>query len=105
MGRWMEAINKERKVVLETTPYFLLDCSKYLPKRIRKEFPILLDLDIHSDKWIDELQILNLDTVKDLNQELSRVRRILNLEEFIPKIDSKKNIISLDNKRVRTERY
>lgn len=90
MGKWMEALNEQGEVVIETVPYFLIYCSKHLPKQIKNEFPTLLSLDSKSTKWIDELQILSVNSSVTLNHELSRVRRILNFEEFIPKVDSKK---------------
>lgn len=71
-------------------PNFLIYCSRYLPKQIRNGFPILLDLELLSDKWIDELQVFKPDRIIELCGELSRVYRIINLEEFIPGVDAKK---------------
>ena len=90
MGRWMESINEEKKVVYEMAPNFLIYCSGQLPKHIRKEFPILLSLELLSDDWVDELQVFKSDKIIELCKELSRVYRIINHEEFVPGLDTKK---------------
>lgn len=90
MGRRMESINKNEVVVLKMAPNFLINCSRHLPKQIRNEFPILMDLELSSDKWIDELQIFEPDKISDLNNEISRVYRIINLKEYIPGVNAKK---------------
>ncbi|WP_343913792.1 hypothetical protein [Aquimarina litoralis] len=90
MGRWMEALNKKKEIVFEMAPNFLIYCSRHLPKNIKNEFPILLNLDLHSDKWIDELQTFQSDKIYELKKEIERVRRILNREEFVPNVNSEK---------------
>ncbi|AXT63057.1 hypothetical protein D1816_22825 [Aquimarina sp. AD10] len=90
MGRWMRALNKKEEVVSEMAPNFLIYCSRHLPKNIRDEFPILLNLDLNSDKWTDELQSYKQDKISVLKNEIEKVRRILNKEEFSPKVDSEK---------------
>ncbi|WP_074405780.1 hypothetical protein [Aquimarina megaterium] len=90
MGRWMEALNKKEEVVFEVAPNFLIYCSRHLPKDIRNEFPILLNLDLNSNKWIDELQTFKTDKISELKNEIERVRRILNKEEFTPNLNTEK---------------
>ncbi|WP_025663485.1 hypothetical protein [Aquimarina megaterium] len=90
MGRWMEALNKKEEVVFEMAPNFLIYCSKHLPKNIRNEFPILLNLDLNSNDWIDELQTFKSDRISELKNEIERVRRILNNEEFTLNLNREK---------------
>ncbi len=86
----MRALNKKEEVISEMAPNFLIYCSRHLPKHIIDEFPILLSLDLNSDKWIDELQTYEHDKISELRNEIERVRRILNKEEFVTKVDSEK---------------
>ncbi|WP_132065906.1 hypothetical protein [Aquimarina spinulae] len=86
----MEALNKKEEVVFEVAPNFLIYCSRHLPKDIRNEFPILLNLDLNSNKWIDELQTFKTDKISELKNEIERVRRILNKEEFTPNLNTEK---------------
>jgi len=90
MGRWMEALNKKEEVVFEMAPNFLIYCSRHLPKNIRNEFPTLLNLDLNSDNWLDELQTFKLDKISKLKNEIERVRRILNKQEFPPNVSAEK---------------
>ena len=86
----MQSVNNKNEVILEMTPNFLIYCSRHLPKNIRNEFPILLNLDLNSDKWIDELQTLNSDKISVMENEIERIYRIINKLEFIPNVESEK---------------
>ena len=86
----MEVLNKEKEVIIEMAPNFLLYCLRHIPKKIRNEFPILMDLEFTSKKWIDELQVFQPSKITELNKELLRLYRIVNMEEFIPEIEASK---------------
>ena len=86
----MQSVNNKNEVILEMTPNFLIYCSRHLPKNIRNEFPILLNLELNSDKWIDELQTLNSEKISEMENEIERIYRIINKLEFIPNVESEK---------------
>lgn len=90
MGRWMESRDLEGKIVDEIAPNPLIYCSKYLPKSLGQEFPIISRLDLLSENWIDEMQELKSDEISSLYSELRRLRRISQLKEFISGLDNKK---------------
>lgn len=90
MGRWMEALNNDGYVIDEIAPYSIIYCSRYLPKKILDEFPIITGLDLHSEKWIDEIQVFKSDEISELYSEFRRIRRLAKMEEFIPGLDNKK---------------
>jgi hypothetical protein len=92
MGRWMKSVNSQNEVILEMAPNFLIYCSKHLPKNIRNEFPILLDLELHSDKWTDELQTFKSEKISEMKNEIERVYKILNRVEFIPNVNTEKTL-------------
>ena len=90
MGRWMESLNEDRNVIDEIAPYSIIHCSRYLPKKIRSEFPILTGLDLHSEKWIDEVQNFKSNEIPELYSEFNRIRKLVKMKEFIPGLDNKK---------------
>ncbi|KAA1245789.1 hypothetical protein [Aquimarina sp. RZ0] len=90
MARWMEALNKKEGVMFEMAPNFLIYCSRHLPKNLKNEFPILFNLDLNSDNWIDELQTFKSDKISGLKNEIEQVQRILNKEESTPNVNTEK---------------
>ncbi len=90
MGRWMESINDKENVIDEIAPNSIIHCSRHLPRKIRNEFPIITGLDLHSEKWIDEIQRLNNSEISELHSEFTRIRRLIKMEEFISGLDNKK---------------
>ncbi|WP_299278003.1 hypothetical protein [uncultured Psychroserpens sp.] len=90
MGRWMESINDNGNVIDEIAPHSIIHCSRHLPKKIRYDFPIITGLDLHSEKWIDEVQYFKNDEISQLYSELIRIRRLSKMEEFISGLDNKK---------------
>ncbi|WP_430412950.1 hypothetical protein [Kordia sp.] len=93
MGRWMEALNKNEEVVLEMAPNFIIYCSRNLPKKIRTEFPVLLSLELISNKWIDELQAFKSEkiTERSLSSKRERIINVVEVYSFTLYI----NLISL----------
>ncbi|WP_299103860.1 hypothetical protein [uncultured Tenacibaculum sp.] len=87
MGRWMEALNEKGEVEYEMAPNFLIYCAKRFPKNDRNHFPILSNLDLNSDKWIDESQLFNPSQISKLKNEIEQVQKILNKEVFVPNLN------------------
>ena len=86
----MESINCNGNVIEEIAPNSIIHCSRHLPKIIRNEFPIITGLDLHSDKWIDEVQKFETNKISELYSELVRIRRLTKMEEYISGLDNKK---------------
>lgn len=86
----MESRNFEGRIIDEIAPHPLIYCSKYLPKNLRQEFPIINRLDLHSSKWVDEFQNLDSDKIPSLYLEFKRLRRLTRMEEFLNGLDNKK---------------
>ncbi len=85
----MESIDVEGNVIDEIAPNPLIYCTRFLPKVVRKEFPMIDGLELHSTKWEDELQILKNEDLSELNSELLRIRNLFQMKEFISEVDNK----------------
>ena len=90
MGRWMESINNDGIVIEEIAPNSIIHCSRHLSEKIRNEFPIITGLDLHSEKWIDEVQSFKTNEILKLHSEFSRIRRLTKMEEYITGLNNKK---------------
>ena len=90
MGRWMQSINDKGKVIDEMAPHSIIYCSRFLPRKIRSEFPIITGLDLHSEKWKGEVQRFKHNEISQLYLEFTRIRRLTKMEEFISGLDNKK---------------
>jgi len=89
MGRWMKSMDKDGNLVDEIAPHPLIYCSRYLPSSHRSSFPQLQKLEPESVHWIEEVQTIKGEELKQLIQEFQRIRRIVRLEEFLPGLDNK----------------
>ena len=90
MGRWMESISANGAVIKEIAPNSIIHCSRHLPRKVRNEFPIIAGLDLDSEKWSDEVQSFEGSEISQLYSEFLRIRRLINMEEFISGLDNKK---------------
>lgn len=90
MGRWMKSINDRGNVIEEIAPNYIIHCSRHLPKKVRVEFPIITELDLHSKRWKDEIQYFKAAEITELYSEFIRIRRLTKMEEFISGLDNKK---------------
>ncbi|MEM6687142.1 MAG: hypothetical protein AAF617_15280, partial [Bacteroidota bacterium] len=88
MGRWMQAFNDKGEVVVEMAPNFLMYCLKWFPKKSKEEFPIISNLTIDSENWIDELQIFKLESIIELKAEIERMYGVLNYKEFVANVSA-----------------
>lgn len=86
----MESINIDGNVIDEIAPNSIIHCSRHLPKKVRNEFPTITGLDLHSEKWIDEVQTFKTNEIRELHSEFSRIRRLTKMEEYITGLDNKK---------------
>lgn len=86
----MESINIDGNVIDEIAPNSIIHCSRYLPKKVRNEFPTITGLDLHSEKWINEVQTFKTNEISELHSEFSRIRRLTKMEEYITGLDNKK---------------
>jgi len=86
----MESINDKGNVIDEIGPNSIIHCSKHLPRKIRNQFPIITGLDLHSEKWIDEVQRLKNNEISEFHSEFIRIRRLIKMEEFISRLDNRK---------------
>ncbi|MFY0632064.1 MAG: hypothetical protein JXR05_17020 [Flavobacteriaceae bacterium] len=86
----MEIINSKDEVILESPPHFLLYTIKVIPKPLRSKFPILSNLEIKSNKYIDETQVLLENEVHRLRDEILIIKQLVNNEYFIDGLDNKK---------------
>ena len=86
----MESINNDGNVIDEIAPNSLIHCSRHLPKTVRYKFPIITGLDLHSEKWIDEVQSFKANEILELHSEFSRIKRLTKMEEYISELDNKK---------------
>ncbi len=84
----MKSLDKKGNVIDEVTPHLLMYCTRFLPKNTRKEFPIIDNLELHATKWKTELQIFKDGSLFQLNEELIRIRKLANMEEFIDGVDN-----------------
>jgi hypothetical protein len=107
MGRWMEVLRAqpedgqrghdesyEKLVVGEIAPHPLMHafdqlCRANPGKReiIRKHFPMLEAVGLNSDRYVDEDLWLDAAEASRLIEELQKLRRICQREEFIASLD------------------
>jgi hypothetical protein len=107
MGRWMEVLRArpgegqrghdesyEKLVVGEIAPHALMHafdqlCRANPGKReiVRKHFPMLEAVGLNSDRYLDEDLWLGAVEVSRLIEELHKLRRICQGEEFITSLD------------------
>lgn len=83
MGRWIKIKDEKGYVLASSVPHPLILCTRYLPKNIRSEFHMLDRLELDSDSWTDEQQILNVEELKRLLFEFKRLRKVVQFHEFI----------------------
>jgi hypothetical protein len=92
MGRWMTVVRltpsgAEGDTICEAGPQPLMWGAYALPKRVRAEFPMLVQVRIESEAYIDELQVLSPEESGLLLAELRRLRRICSRTEFVTHVD------------------
>lgn len=88
MGRWIEVRNNDQKIIAQGAPHLLIYCIKYLPKSARVHFPVLSQLDLNSEQWTYELQVLSIKDIKALQKELKILREIISFQYFIEGVDN-----------------
>ena len=90
MARWMIVLDANFNIVKELAPNLLIYISRGWSKEIQEEFPILANLSLSSDKWIDEEQCFHSGNLIEFKNELHILLKVLSFEKFIKGLDVKK---------------
>ncbi len=102
MGRWMEVVDAchplgvsppigSSAVLVEMSPYELIDAARHVPRRARQSFPWLVRVCPQlSASYEDEHLWLTASEVRALLEEWERLLRVCELREFLPDVDGKR---------------
>jgi hypothetical protein len=90
MGRWMEIVDENGTIHMESPPAFLLYTIRAFPKHLRANFPILMRLDIDSGYYYNEVQEVLANDLLQLKEELLVIKKLINYEQFLEGLDTNK---------------
>ena len=69
---------------------FYLILQEFSPKKLRDQFPILKRLDLDSENYIDETQVISEFDLNSLQNELLVIKNLISFEYFIEGLDNLK---------------